>query len=398
MQPDAPVDPAVHLFCTDSAPRRVRGIARSPVTDTRLPILVVREASRQFGNVLALDRVSLIVQRGQFVTLLGPSGSGKTTLLRIIAGLEEPTEIAELRIAGLDVRGVPANHRNVATVFQHYGLFPHMSVGENIEYGLKVRRRPAEERRRRAMEALELVRLPDKYGRRIHQLSGGERQRVALARALVTEPDILLLDEPLGSLDERLRRDMQVELLRLQQSLDTTFILVTHSQEEALTMSGRIVLLNHGRVVQDDLPQDLFDRPQSSFTADFMGFQNVFDGRIVAIEPDYAKVAVGGTLIRGRLVLGSSLGVADDVFVAVRAERVQLVAGSMPAVDGSNTVPCHARLRIYKGNYYDIELDTPLGTVVCRHTDAGQTASGDFAVWHPDHCVIGPIGPTRRPS
>ena len=354
------------------------------------PILVVRDASRRFGNVVALDRVSLTVPRGDFVTLLGPSGSGKTTLLRIVAGLETPSEIAELRISGQDVRGIPANHRNVATVFQHYGLFPHMTVGQNIEYGLLVRKRPPEERKRRAMEALEMVRLPDKYGRRVHQLSGGERQRIALARALVTEPDILLLDEPLGALDERLRRDMQVELLRLQKQLGTTFILVTHSQEEALTMSGRIVLLNKGGIVQDGSPQDLFDRPQSRFVAGFMGIENVLDGRVVRSADGVTVAAVNGIEVAGLPIPGFAPAPGTPVFLAVRAERLR-VSQNAARDGGFNAIPCVPRLRIYKGNHYDTELETPVGTLVCRQVDAGAHPAAGDAVWEIRHCVIGPI-------
>jgi ABC-type Fe3+/spermidine/putrescine transport system ATPase subunit len=280
----------------------------------------------------------------------------------------------------------------VATVFQHYGLFPHMSVGENIEYGLLVRKRPAEERRRRAMEALELVRLPDKYGRRVHQLSGGERQRVALARALVTEPDILLLDEPLGALDERLRRDMQVELLRLQRSLGMTFILVTHSQEEALTMSDRIILLNRGHIVQDGTPRDLFERPASRFVAEFMGAENVFQGKIVACVDGMATLSVGETLLRGRALPGSGLAPGMDAFIAVRAEHVSLAKEAEAVVD-ENLLPCQQRLNIYKGNYHDTELDTPIGVVVSRQWDDTQSRQGKFAIWQASHCVIGPHGP-----
>jgi ABC-type Fe3+/spermidine/putrescine transport system ATPase subunit len=362
------------------------------VSDANIPILVVRDATRRFGPITALDRASLTVSRGQFLTLLGPSGSGKTTLLRIVAGLEQPSEIAELRIAGLDVRGIPANHRNVATVFQHYGLFPHMSVGENIEYGLLVRKRPAEERRRRAMEALELVRLPDKYGRRVHQLSGGERQRVALARALVTEPDILLLDEPLGALDEKLRREMQVELLRLQRSLGMTFILVTHSQEEALTMSDRIVLLNRGHIVQDGTPRELFERPASRFVAEFMGAENVFSGKVVACDAAAVRISIGETILEGRVLPGSALAVGAEAFLAVRAEHVTLVS-DLAASKGENALPCSPRLNIYKGNYHDTELDTPIGVVVSRQWDDTQSRQGKFAVWKASQCVIGPHGP-----
>jgi len=205
--------------------------------------LVVERATHRFGDVTAVDDVSITAKHGEFLTLLGESGSGKTTLLRIIAGLERPTIIGRLQIGGEDVIEVPASMRNCTTVFQHYALFPHMSVGQNIEYGLRVRSVSKAERRQRAEAALKLVRLEGLAGRRVHQLSGGQRQRVALARSLVTEPAILLLDEPLGALDEKLRVDMQVELKDLHERLGITFIYVTHSQEEALTMSDRIILM-----------------------------------------------------------------------------------------------------------------------------------------------------------
>ena len=206
-------------------------------------ILEVIGACHGYGRTIAVDDVSICVRPGQFLTLLGPSGSGKTTLLHIIAGLESPNSINALRIAGRDVRDLPAWRRNVTTVFQHYALFPHLSVGENIEYGLRVRGTDVEARRREALRLLELVRLPHMYDRRVHQLSGGERQRVSLARALAPQPAILLLDEPLGALDESLRLHMQLELHELHRRLGITFVYVTHSQEEALTMSDRIVLM-----------------------------------------------------------------------------------------------------------------------------------------------------------
>ena len=243
-------------------------------------ILQVEHATHRFGDVVALNDVSITARRGEFLTLLGESGSGKTTLLRIVAGLERPTRIARIAIDGEDVSAIPASRRNCTTVFQHYALFPHMSVGQNVEYGLRVRGIDKDQRRKRAEDALALVRLLDKYGRRVHQLSGGERQRVALARALVTEPAILLLDEPLGALDEKLRVDMQVELLDLHEKLGLTFIYVTHSQEEALTMSDRIILMRRGRIVQEGPPTDLFDRPATRFVADFMGVENLLEGTI----------------------------------------------------------------------------------------------------------------------
>jgi ABC-type Fe3+/spermidine/putrescine transport system ATPase subunit len=254
------------------------GAARRTTADA--PILEVVHATHRYGEVTALDDVSITARRGEFLTLLGESGSGKTTLLRIIAGLERPTAIRSITIDGTDATLLPANRRNTTTVFQHYALFPHMSVGENIEYGLRVRGLAKEERRKRAENSLELVRLPGLYDRRVHQLSGGQKQRVALARALVTEPAILLLDEPLGALDEKLRIDMQVELKELHERLGLTFVYVTHSQEEALTMSDRILLMRLGRIVQEGPPNEIFDRPASRFVAEFMNVENLLDGTI----------------------------------------------------------------------------------------------------------------------
>lgn len=235
-------------------------------------------ARHRYGEALALNNVSLAVAKGEFVTLLGPSGSGKTTLLRVIAGLEEPEAVERLVLARRDMRDLPVE-RNVVTVFQH-ALFPHMTVGHNVEYGLRVRGRAPDERRRRASSALDLVRLTDKYDRRIHQLSGGERQRVALARALVTEPDVLLLDEPLAALDEQLRIAMQLELKALHRQISGTFILVTHSQEEAVTMSDRIVLMRQGGI--DRTPAEL-DRGEALAARRLGSFQ-----RLLRRAPDPA--------------------------------------------------------------------------------------------------------------
>ncbi len=352
-------------------------------------ILEIKNVSRQFGSVTALNGVSLSVARGQFVTLLGPSGSGKTTLLRIVGGLEQPTSAEELSINGRDVRGIPANHRNVATVFQHYGLFPHMSVGQNVEYGLRIRGHPPMERRNRATEALNLVRLPDKYTRRIHQLSGGERQRVALARALVTEPDILLLDEPLGALDEKLRQEMQIELLRIHRELRTTFILVTHSQEEALTMSDRVVLLNRGRIEQDGSPQDLFERPASLFVAQFMGIENVVPGHIERIVRGRATLrTASGDLIHARVDPRVQLRPGDKGFLAIRAEKIVLHGTPQ---DNANSILCRPGLKVYKGKYYDLELQTAFGPLICRLWTAGQSTTGSYASWNADEGLIGPI-------
>lgn len=357
------------------------------------PILEVSNAVRYFDDVVALDHVSIKARPREFLTLLGPSGSGKTTLLRIIGGFETPTSIDRLRIAGEDVLEVPANHRNVATVFQHYGLFPHMSVGENVEYGLRVRGQAKEQRRERSTRALEMVRLGHTYDRRIHQLSGGERQRIALARAIVTEPAILLLDEPLGALDEKLRQDMQVELHNLQRELGTTFIHVTHSQEEALTMSDRVILMNQGHVEQLGSPQELFERPKTRFVADFMGVENILDGEVAALGDGFAELEVGGHLLRGPVTPDAVLKPGDKAFMAVRAEKVQLFERASEDNRLLNGLPCRFTLEIYKGKYYDVVVETEAGDITGRIWQAVDLESSpSFVGWAPEDCLIGPIG------
>jgi putative spermidine/putrescine transport system ATP-binding protein len=225
---------------------------------------------KRYGSVTAVDGVDLTVRSGEFFTLLGPSGSGKTTLLRLIAGFERP-DAGQVMLGGTDVTNVPPYARNVNTVFQDYALFPHMTVWRNIEYGLRVRRVPRAERREKVDRALEMVRLPGLGSRKPAQLSGGQRQRVALARAIVNEPEVLLLDEPLGALDLKLRQEMQLELLRVQREVGVTFIYVTHDQEEALTMSDRIAVLNQGSIEQIGAPIEVYERPRTAFVAGFIG-------------------------------------------------------------------------------------------------------------------------------
>ena len=244
-----------------------------------------------YGDVVAVDHVELSIQTDEFFTLLGPSGSGKTTCLRMIAGFERPDEgVVELR--GSDVTDVPPFERDVNTVFQDYALFPHMSVGENVEYGLRIKKVPKDERRRRTSEALELVRLEGYEGRRTTQLSGGQRQRVALARALVNRPAVLLLDEPLGALDLKLRQQMQNELRTIQGEVGITFVYVTHDQEEALTMSDRLAVFNNGRVEQVGAPADVYEHPGNEFVAGFVGVSNIVerDGRRLTIRPEKVRI------------------------------------------------------------------------------------------------------------
>jgi putative spermidine/putrescine transport system ATP-binding protein len=250
---------------------------------------------KRYGDVVAVADVDLVVRPGEFFTLLGPSGSGKTTLLRLIAGFERP-DGGRIELGGADVTGVPPYARPVNTVFQDYALFPHMTVGQNIEYGLRIRRLPKAERREKVASALEMVRLPGLGHRKPAQLSGGQRQRVALARAIVNEPEVLLLDEPLGALDLKLRQQMQLELLHVQREVGITFIYVTHDQEEALTMSDRIAVLNHGHIEQVGAPIEVYERPRTAFVAGFIGVSNLIerDGRRMTVRPEKITLLTGG--------------------------------------------------------------------------------------------------------
>jgi putative spermidine/putrescine transport system ATP-binding protein len=243
--------------------------------------------TKHFGDVAAVDGVDLEIRRGEFFTMLGPSGSGKTTTLRLIAGFERPDD-GRIELAGRDVSELPPYARDVNTVFQDYALFPHMTVLENVEYGLMVKKVAKGERRRRAGEALEMVRLGGYGTRKPAQLSGGQRQRVALARAIVNRPQVLLLDEPLGALDLKLRQQMQIELKGIQGDVGITFVYVTHDQEEALTMSDRVAVFNQGRIEQVAPPAELYEHPETEFVAGFVGISNLLarDGRRVTIRPE----------------------------------------------------------------------------------------------------------------
>ncbi|WP_448590386.1 ABC transporter ATP-binding protein [Thermoflexus hugenholtzii] len=281
----------------------------------------LREVSKRFGEVEAVHQVSLQIREGEFFSLLGPSGCGKTTTLRMIAGFERP-DAGEILIRGQRMNEVPPFHRPVNTVFQHYALFPHMTVFENVAFGLEMKRLPREEIRRRVAEALRLVRLTGLENRYPRQLSGGQQQRVALARALVNRPAVLLLDEPLGALDLKLRKEMQLELKNLQHQVGITFIYVTHDQEEAMTMSDRIAVMNQGRVLQVGTPVEIYERPATRFVADFIGETNFLEGRLVAFEEGYARVEVEGFPLLAARPEGISPG--QSVTVAIRPERIHV--------------------------------------------------------------------------
>lgn len=257
-----------------------------------MSLLELRGLTRRFGDFVALDNVDLSVQAGEFLTVLGASGSGKTTTLRLIAGFDRPTS-GSIWMDGTDLAPLPPFRRPVNTVFQHYALFPHMSVRENVGYGLRMQKVAPAEITRRVEEALAMVRLGDFGARAPKQLSGGQQQRVALARALVNRPCVLLLDEPLGALDLKLRREMQLELKQLQTQVGITFIYVTHDQEEALTMSDRIVLMRAGRIEQTGSPREMYDCPRTRYVADFIGDTNLLriDGTEVSVRPEHVQLA-----------------------------------------------------------------------------------------------------------
>jgi putative spermidine/putrescine transport system ATP-binding protein len=259
-----------------------------------LPDIRLRGLTKRYGDFAAVDAVDLDVAQGEFFTLLGPSGSGKTTTLRLIAGFAIP-DAGTVELRGRDVTPLPPYARDVNTVFQDYALFPHMSIGDNVEYGLRIAKVSREERRRRTAEALELVRLTGYEERSPAQLSGGQRQRVALARAVVNRPKVLLLDEPLGALDLKLRQEMQVELKRIQGDVGITFVYVTHDQEEALTMSDRLAVFNRGRIEQVGPPADVYERPANEFVAGFVGVSNLLErgGRRFTVRPEKVRLVEG---------------------------------------------------------------------------------------------------------
>ncbi|HEU0115036.1 MAG TPA: ABC transporter ATP-binding protein, partial [Thermomicrobiales bacterium] len=245
---------------------------------------------KRFGSVVAVDRLDLAVARGEFLSLLGPSGCGKTTTLRMIGGLETPTS-GTIRIAGRDITDVPANRRPTSIVFQDYALFPHVTVRDNVAFGLKMRGVRQRERRQRAEDMLATVDLAGFGDRKPRQLSGGQRQRVALARSLVVEPDVLLLDEPLGALDALIRRQMQSELRRLQRALGLTFLYVTHDQEEAMAMSDRLIVMHDGRIAQQGAPEEVYRHPETEFAARFLGECNLIPATIVGGSGDFVELA-----------------------------------------------------------------------------------------------------------
>jgi spermidine/putrescine transport system ATP-binding protein len=288
----------------------------------------MRDVVKRFGEVVAVDHVSMRIRDGEFFSMLGPSGCGKTTSLRMIAGFEYPST-GEILLNGTSIGNTPAFQRSVNTVFQSYALFPHMTVAENVAFGLEMKRVPKPDIVKRVAEALDMVRLSGYADRRPRQLSGGQQQRVALARALVNHPDVLLLDEPLGALDLKLRKEMQLELKGLQERVGITFIYVTHDQEEALTMSDRIAVMSGGKVLQIGSPTEIYERPNCRFVADFIGESNFVPGRVSEVDSTHASVTTPTGLLRGQCPTPLAVGAA--AMVSVRPEKAHLTLQAPPA-------------------------------------------------------------------
>jgi len=293
------------------------------------PILHLEALCKDFGEGPVLKNFSLDVFPGEFLTLLGPSGCGKTTTLRIIAGLEQPSQ-GKVFLEGRDVTNTPPEKRNVNTVFQNYALFPHMNVFQNVAYGLKIQRVSKKEQRERVMAALSLVRLSGYENRMPSQLSGGQKQRVAIARAVVLQPKVLLLDEPLGALDLKLRQEMQKELKQLQQELGITFIYITHDQEEALNMSSRIVIMRNGMIEQVGSPEDVYERPQTLFVADFIGQSNLVKGTVAQTSKEQLVINVQGAALPAIASENQSFAIGDRVVLCLRPQRIRYSAAASP--------------------------------------------------------------------
>ncbi len=343
----------------------------------------------------AVDHIDLDVNEGEFFSLLGPSGCGKTTTLRMIGGFEQPTE-GKIELQGEDVTWLPAYKRNVNTVFQNYALFPHLTIYDNVAFGLRRKKVPDAEVKKRVTEMLELVELPGYEGRKPGQISGGQAQRVALARALVNKPAVLLLDEPLGALDLKLRKQMQVELKRIQQEVGITFIYVTHDQEEAMTMSDRIAVMNHGKYEQLGDPEALYERPKTRFVAGFLGVSNLLSVDADGTSGEYAAFKLAdGTACRVPAALAS--GRQGKIALGVRPEKIRLsepdkdIPASHNRLDG---VIAHAS---YLGVSTQYIVDLPDGNRVTvfeqnveRATKAELWATGEKVVlsWQPDHSFI----------
>jgi spermidine/putrescine transport system ATP-binding protein len=358
-------------------------------------VVVLDQVVKHFGSMVAVDRLSLEIRRGEFFSMLGPSGCGKTTTLRLIGGFESPDE-GMVRLDGQDVTDLPAYKRNVNTVFQSYGLFPHLSIFDNVAFGLRRRKVAAKEVERRVTEALELVNLAGYGKRRRSQLSGGQQQRVALARALVNRPQVLLLDEPLGALDLKLRKQMQLELKRIQKEVGITFIFVTHDQEEAMTISDRIAVMNKGRIEQLGPPEEVYERPATEFVAEFLGASNLLDGTYRGSHDGLGLVdlASGATI---RIPTAQGWRTGERLRIGVRPEKIEILAAGEGPTGTQNVVAATLRTAVFAGVSFQYFFQTQEGREMSafdRNATGGAVARPGEAVrlaWAPEHTFVIPV-------
>ncbi|MDH4110114.1 MAG: polyamine ABC transporter ATP-binding protein [Gammaproteobacteria bacterium] len=357
------------------------------------PYVRIEKVTKKFGDFVAVDDVTLDIYKKEIFCLLGASGCGKTTLLRMLAGFERPTS-GRIYIDGVDMTAIPPYERPVNMMFQSYAIFPHMSVEQNVAFGLRQEGVPKAETARRVGEMLELVKLGQFAKRKPHQLSGGQRQRVALARSLVKKPKLLLLDEPLAALDKKLREHTQFELINIQETLGVTFIVVTHDQEEAMTLSTRIGLMNHGEIVQVGTPSEIYEYPSSRFVAEFIGSVNTFEGRLIEDEPSYVRIACDDLEAPIYVDHGVSSAPGATVWAAIRPEKIHLSRGKPEGAD--NWAAAVVRDIAYMGDMsiYLLKLDS--GKVVRvtqpnvhRHSDDRITWDERvYLHWYPESPVV----------
>jgi putrescine transport system ATP-binding protein len=357
------------------------------------PYIRIEKLTKKFGEFVAVNSVSLNIYRGEIFCLLGGSGCGKSTLLRMLAGFEEPSA-GRIFLDGVDMAGIPPYERPVNMMFQSYALFPHMTVEQNVSFGLKQEGLPAGDIKKRVAEMLDIVKLGEFARRKPHQLSGGQRQRVALARSLVKKPKLLLLDEPLGALDKKLREHTQFELVNIQEQLGVTFVVVTHDQEEAMTLASRIGVMNKGQIVQVGTPHEIYEFPATRFVADFIGNVNLFAGRMVVDEPDH--VVIDSPDLGGQIYVAHGISAAPnaDLWVAVRPEKIQL-SRERPDAE-HNCVQAVVKEIAYMGDMSVLLLKLDNGKTIrvtlpnsYRHADDSLTwEERVWVTWHDSSAVV----------
>jgi spermidine/putrescine ABC transporter ATP-binding subunit len=355
----------------------------------------ISNVTKRFGTVTALDNISFLVRSGEFISLLGPSGCGKTTMLRLIAGFEQP-DAGRVLIAGQDVAGKRPYERSVGVFFQHYALFPHMTVEQNVAYGLRHRGYPKTQIRKRVGEMLELVKLTAEASRRPGQLSGGQQQRVALARALATEPEVVLLDEPLSALDAKLRQELRIEVRNILRVVGSTAIIVTHDQEEAMGLTERIIIMHEGRILQEGTPDNIYSRPSSRYVAEFVGHSNWFEGRFTDKKVTHQAFSQIVTQSGLEITIRNLKSIqSDEVLVCVRPERIELIESEDQVVVGENVMrgqildstilgpDLNLRVRLLSGDIVNIVAQNRVG----KRFTVGEAVTMAF---HADQCIVLP--------